>query len=105
MTTSGERWLALVEQVAGMPEVITAMLREHAATAEGRCATCRVGNIATAQAQHPCRLWNLAVAAGQRRTMLLDHESRTDSSGLSPVRSSSSRPGTNSGSHLRATGA
>jgi hypothetical protein len=56
MTTSGEQWLALVEQVAGMPEVITAMLREHAATAEGRCATCRVGNIATAQAQHPCRL-------------------------------------------------
>ena len=72
MSTSGEQWLTLVEQVAVMPEVIAAMLREHAPTPEGRCATCHVGNIATAQAQHPCRLWNLAVAARDRRAALLD---------------------------------
>ena len=54
-----------------MPEVIAVMLREHAPTPEGRCATCHVGNIATAQAQHPCRLWSLAVAARNRRATLL----------------------------------
>jgi hypothetical protein len=70
MITTGEQWSALVEQVAGMPEVIAAMLREHAPTAEGRCATCHVGNIATAQAPHPCRLWSLAVAARARRAAL-----------------------------------
>ena len=42
MSTSGEQWLTLVEQVAVMPEVIAAMLREHAPTPEGRCATCHV---------------------------------------------------------------
>jgi hypothetical protein len=72
MGTSGEQWLTLVDQVARMPEVIAAMLHEHAPTPEGRCATCQVGNIATAQAQHPCRLWNLAVAARDRRAALLD---------------------------------
>jgi len=33
VSTSGEQWSALVEQVAGMPEVIAVMLREHASTA------------------------------------------------------------------------
>lgn len=99
MTTSGERWLALVEQVAGMPEVITAMLREHAATAEGRCGTCRVGNIATPLAQHPCRLWNLAVAAGQRRAIALDPGCASDDSSFSSAVSPSSRTSTISDIH------
>ena len=71
MITSCEQWTALVEQVAHMPEVIATTLREHPPTPEGRCPTCHVGNIATAQAQHPCRLWNLAIAARDRRLAIL----------------------------------
>jgi hypothetical protein len=63
----------LVEQVVRMPEVIATMLREHVPTPEGRCAVCPVGNIATVQERHTCRLWNLAVAAQDRRAALLDH--------------------------------
>lgn len=37
-----------------------------------RYGTCHVGNIATAQAQHPCRLRNLAVAARDRRLAPLE---------------------------------
>jgi hypothetical protein len=66
MITSCEQWMALVEQVARMPEVITTTLREHTPTPEGRCATCHVGNIVTAQAQHPCRsgTWPLLPGTG-----------------------------------------
>lgn len=57
-------WAGLVEEVAKMPEVTAALLRDHVADAEGRCPRCRVGAV---RAVAPCRLYALAAAARDRR--------------------------------------